>query len=352
MVNQWGRDGQVSGGGAGAGAIITVAVISLLIGSAAGYGGARYLGLASGGRQPVSTGGDKVEVPVDPYGKTSAAFCTDIQRQLTNVSVEARRNAAENVELKSKLGSKQVAYECPSPPDNSEFIYQLRSRISQLETDLPGYEQALMKARAELGRVETERDSLKRTLDELRANASGSTSKALVEIEALRGLLKRSEFEVNRRENMLRDTELLLDEANQSRDQAKQALEVATQQKAEQVSAKEAIIARLNSEKEALTKALDDANRKLADAASSTPEEPKAPDNPKSDAKVETRDATLVENALSRAPGLKVLNASQRDTVREKLLGGACVTDALEQVFTRVPVLTLRSLIRDLDSPC
>lgn len=402
MVNQWGREGQVSPNGAGTSVLITVGVVCLLLGSAAGYGGARYFAmvpnsgavsqsdnaqgqLASSENQPGKAAdalpgiGKTQEAPAVSENKGGQTYCEDIQRQLTTIGTEARKYAVENVELKSKLGSKTVQYECPSQQPLIDFVSQLRARVSQLETDLPGYEQATKQARAELQTALSERDSLKQTLDALRSNIAGRQADSDGELGTLRDRLKRSESEVSRLEAQLSETQRLLQDVTSSRDKVKQALDEATRQASEQLSARDATIAQLKSEadairqqldkatrdgtlldarfkseKEALTKALEDANRKLAaaQATPSQPMEPKAAEPAKSGSNIEPRDRILVENALARAPGLKVLSGSQRETVRDALLNGACVTDTLEQVFTRVPVLTLRSLIRDLDSPC
>jgi hypothetical protein len=59
-----------------------------------------------------------------------------------------------------------------------------------------------------------------------------------------------------------------------------------------------------------------------------------------------------VASALRTAPGLETLGEAQLQQLSERLISGECVTSALENLFDRVPILTLRNLIRDLNSPC
>lgn len=64
------------------------------------------------------------------------------------------------------------------------------------------------------------------------------------------------------------------------------------------------------------------------------------------------RKPDAVAQALRTAPGLETLSASDRQRLAETLVAGECVTTALKSVFERVPIVTLRNLIRDLNSDC
>ena len=57
-------------------------------------------------------------------------------------------------------------------------------------------------------------------------------------------------------------------------------------------------------------------------------------------------------DAMNDTPGLDRLTSGQHDQLERVLVSGECVTNALGGVFKRVPVLTLRNLMRDLDSDC
>jgi predicted RNase H-like nuclease (RuvC/YqgF family) len=64
------------------------------------------------------------------------------------------------------------------------------------------------------------------------------------------------------------------------------------------------------------------------------------------------RTEASVETALRLTPGLGNLDAEKTAGLKEKLVSGVCVTEALESVFERVPVIVMRNLMRDLKSDC
>lgn len=67
---------------------------------------------------------------------------------------------------------------------------------------------------------------------------------------------------------------------------------------------------------------------------------------------VTPRPADTVERVLGRTPGLAGLSDDKRDDLKRQLIAGACVATALESAFGRVPLVTLRNMIRDLQSDC
>lgn len=67
---------------------------------------------------------------------------------------------------------------------------------------------------------------------------------------------------------------------------------------------------------------------------------------------LDARDPDAVAAALRTAPGLETLSDTDRQKLIDTLVAGECVTTALKSVFERVPILTLRNLIRDLHSDC
>ena len=67
---------------------------------------------------------------------------------------------------------------------------------------------------------------------------------------------------------------------------------------------------------------------------------------------LDARKPDAVAAALRTAPGLETLSDADRQKLTDTLVAGECVTTALKSVFERVPILTLRNLIRDLNSDC
>jgi hypothetical protein len=67
---------------------------------------------------------------------------------------------------------------------------------------------------------------------------------------------------------------------------------------------------------------------------------------------VGSRQPETVEIALNSARGLETLNDEQRDALKQRLVQGECLADALGSVFVRVPILTMRDLVRQLNGTC
>jgi hypothetical protein len=66
----------------------------------------------------------------------------------------------------------------------------------------------------------------------------------------------------------------------------------------------------------------------------------------------QSRQLEMVEVALNTARGLDTLNNEQRDVLKQKLVQGECLADALGSVFLRVPILAMRDLVRQLEGAC
>jgi chromosome segregation ATPase len=164
VVNQWGRDGNFSSSGrsSGAGGIIVTAVIALLIGAGAGYGGARFL--AAGSQTEIAARDARI---------------AELQAKL------AKSDAL-------RLGEK-----------TSDTV--LRSRVSDLEEQVAAQkrtnaslkeyaDEQLAKGREE---AQAELDALKETLDQA-GDAAGQLAKA-------RKSLQVSELQIIELESTIRD---------------------------------------------------------------------------------------------------------------------------------------------------
>lgn len=64
------------------------------------------------------------------------------------------------------------------------------------------------------------------------------------------------------------------------------------------------------------------------------------------------RDRLVVDNIIDTTRGVGVLDQDKTQRLKEQLVSGACVTDALESVFDRVPLILMRNLMRDFKSDC
>jgi len=74
-----------------------------------------------------------------------------------------------------------------------------------------------------------------------------------------------------------------------------------------------------------------------------------APKLPKSR---EPREPKAVEIALASTPGLYPLEPLRRQRLKTKLINGDCLVPALSSVFSQIPVLVMRDMVRQLNDQC
>jgi predicted nucleic acid-binding Zn-ribbon protein len=110
---------------------------------------------------------------------------------------------------------------------------------------------------------------------------------------------------------------------------------------------------------ETLQKQLEDQSAAAAKVAGETPADAPAMDNPVSEAgqsgsgvKLVPRDRQMVDNIIGTTRGVSFLNDEKKQHLKDQLASGACVTDALESVFDKVPLVLMRNLMRDFKSDC
>lgn len=328
MANQWGRDGNSGGQGSSAAAIIITGILALAIGLSGGYAGARlFSAVPQAQPKPVSP-------PISSDGPLYKLY-QDALKQREDAMRDAAELRMELVQLKSRATSVEAE------------MRALRNKLSGAQAD-PAAEEVLHR------QIEAQAAELSQAKEDLAALKSTNARLAKQREQALReaGDLK------------LRLTDLT-GELNELTT-AKENLELHSRQTGTELDALRKSSAAALAEKDRLAGALAKAereierlNKTIAETATASPETPDASVDPVLPQETPSdldgagpREPDLVANALARAPGLKSLSFSERQRLAEMLEKGACVTDALEDIFVRVPVLTLRSLIRDLDSPC
>ena len=326
MSNNWGRGGGSSTAvrSGGAGGILFTAVVCLALGGAAGYGAFRLTG----------GGADSGEIAARDE------TISDLRREVEVRGKEAQESLRDLEDLRQEndrlaarvetLGSQSV----PDPVPAGENR-RLAQEATRLEKELKLAAQRIADAeafrrRAEEAVRERERQltlstdqiaRLEKTLDQLRGQQSSArdaeTERLQAETDALRSALDAANAEADR----LKNTDL-------------PALR-------QEIARKDAEIGELTARIAAL-------EMPSAGGDTATP----VRDNGKPDDGRSPRNAALVASALSGTPGLERLSGEQRNRLERTLVSGECVTNALGAVFTRVPILTLRNLMRDLDSDC
>jgi ABC-type transporter Mla subunit MlaD len=106
---------------------------------------------------------------------------------------------------------------------------------------------------------------------------------------------------------------------------------------------------------ETLQKQLDD----QTEAAARVVADPPVIDNPASEtgqsvptAGLVPRDRQMVDTIIGTTRGVGFLDDEKKQRLKDQLASGACITDALESVFDKVPLILMRNLMRDFKSDC
>ncbi|MGX5722520.1 hypothetical protein [Shinella zoogloeoides] len=338
MNNQWGRSGNgtTAGGGSGAGGILFASVVSLALGAAAGYGGLRMMS----GAVPAGE--------IEQRDQRIAELASELDARTAQVEDGSQRSQAladENRTLKQQMevlrngiGSSDDAVVAENARLTQEVIPGLKSDLQRASRRAADAE--ALKTKAENALQERERRlslgadqiaRLEKALDQTRGAQSAETKRLAAEAATLR----RQFEDAQRAEETMRAKDL-------------PALR-------KEIADRDREIADLKASNGTLTArigALEAAARSVQQKGPGNVGDGPARDNAKPADSRNPRDASLVADAMRDAPGLDRLTGTQRDQLERTLVSGECVTNSLGGVFKRVPVLTLRNLMRDLDSDC
>lgn len=365
LSNQWGRGGGSSGSRSGSGGLVLAVVVSLVIGAAAGYGVFRMLDvtetadLAAEHERTVA----QLRAELEHAASTSTDSTVEMTR-LTEANVSLRRQIealresidkseavlqAENARLKQEAipalqGQNLDLAERIADLEHRQngWVQQVEDgerRISALTADLNRAKQALKRQSEQAGdaavrRLEGEVASLRKDRE---AQKNG---KVAVERDLARA---QGDLAASRRE---RDA-LQQKSAGLERDVARLTRDLQTSRAdLDRQTARNRDLVR---DLRRLQGELRAAPAKRSDDSGLTP--PPGEDEPTLDVR-SPRNAALVQRALRATPGLTRLSPGEKAQLERQLTAGGCVTEALDGVFDRVPVLALRNLMRDLDSDC
>ena len=350
MATQWGRDSSFQSGGrrGSAGLIIVVSILSLALGFGGGYAAFRYMQPGQFTQQDNNASLDHANTEIADLNAALSVAMKDLEdaraaqaasvAEVEDLQAQAARQAADLDAMTEKLAA--LSSETSVPEDNTEALEALI-----LERDILAAENETLASN--LAALETERDALRQEAAEaeerLAAELARINDQVLPELTA-------------ERDDLQRRILVLLD--NQSA--LKAQINAAAQSKAadaERIAELEARLAENARELSDAQEALLAREVEQAEAeVNSSSIEPTARVEPSSETsampELEPRDPDAVAAALRSAPGIGLLSADDQRALTERLVSGECVTSALESVFDRVPILTLRNLIRDLSSDC
>lgn len=353
MVNQWGREGQVSAGGTRLGAVLIASALSLLIGGAGGYGAARYY-LAEPQLAQTEKPAATVEIATSEREKSLEALVQEAVEGREAASLEAERLRQSYAEAQGKVGTLEArvrtleaqakSASSPLSGDREDFADRLRERVYQLEEQASSDDRTIATLRLAEQKLQGQLDRIIAEHD--RRGLIIRDTEAL--LETSRSDLRASVAEVQKLRQQITDLKSITAKQSSAEDAAR-----ALKKRLSDAEARsKALVAERDAAQAEIAALKAEAARVAEPAAPAPKPSPDKPVPPTENADAMPRDQALVEQALARAPGLRRLTNDKRSQLETRLREGACVTTALEEALGRVPAIALRSLIRDLDSPC
>lgn len=342
LASQWGRDSSLQSGGTRGSSALTVIlmILCLGLGAAGGYAGFRlYTPDSSLELDTIRAENARLSAALSAtrqeLNDVSTAEVEDLQAVIA-------RQAADLDAMAEKLAA--LSSEAPAPEDQTDIVDALsRERDAlaaenrTLKADLAALQSDQETLRQDAGATEARLASeLARLRDEVLPDLTAERDRLLREATALSAdqatltqQLKAALQTIESEAELIETLETRLKQAEQSLETAQAALAASRTEQPETPAA---------------------AN--TAQAVDDGPAEPAAGTDTPATPALAPRDPDTVAAALRAAPGLGLLSAADRQKLTDSLVSGECVTTALESVFDRVPILTLRNLIRDLDSEC
>lgn len=343
MNNQWGRSGNgpAAGGGSGIVGILFASVVCLALGAAGGYGASRMMS----GPLPTSE--------IEQRDQRIAELAKELDARVAQVedtSQKAQALTGENSALKRQIEALR------SNAGASEATIAVAENARLMQEVVPGLRNELELASQRVADAE----ALKKRAEEAVRDRERQLSVTADQIARLEKALDQARSERNTAQSA--ETERLEAEVNTLRQQLKQSQSTAETIRAkdlpalrDEIARKDREISELNARNAALTArigVLEVAARSAQPTGQDSNGAKPALDNAKPAEGRNPRNAALVAEAMQGTPGLDRLSSGQRDQLERTLVSGECVTNALGNIFKRVPVLTLRNLMRDLDSDC
>lgn len=348
MSNQWGRNSQVTRSGSSSGLVLPAILCVVLI-AAGGYFWFT--------RQAMQTEIAELKVQAgsltDQLGKVTAE-----RDKVTGDLAEFRRNSGS---WAGELEQEYAELKLNEVPKLNRLLDKRDADISTLEK-LLSTEKATAKSAADdftatIAKINADLTAAKSGAAAAKKQAESLAADKLAlnkQITGLRSAVERAMADAVAARRALEKKQA---EAEKTPPTFKSALDLARDVQIERLQQS------LGEERKkvaALEKQLADQAAAAAVAKDSTgkpADTPLATDMPstvetKPDDALTPRDSLLVENVIGATRGLGLLDEEKTQRLKDKLIAGVCVTDALESVFDKVPLVLMRNLMRDFKSDC
>lgn len=346
MSNQWGRDHQVTRGGGSSGALLPILLCLALIGGGAYFWFARQA----------------LQAEIAVLTAQTASLSQDLSSAIAekdkanNDLAEFRKNSGN---WAGELEQEYAELKLNEVPKLNRLLDKRDADISTLEKLLSTEKAAAKSASdgftATLAKIQEQLDAAKSDTADARKQAQDLAADKVAlnkEVASLRSAVERAMADTVAARKALEQKQA---EAEKKPPTFKSALDLARDV---QIKTLEQSLGEERRKVAVLEKQLADQAAALARGSDTEPADTPA-DNGSTDTSETVsavdstpRDGALVETVLGATRGLGFLDDERTQRLKDRLIAGACVTDALESVFDKVPLVLMRNLMRDLKSDC
>ncbi|WP_426130309.1 hypothetical protein [Pararhizobium sp. PWRC1-1] len=344
MSNQWGRDQQVTRGRSSSGLLLPAVLCLALIGAGGYFWFARQAmqtdiaaltsETASLTAELAKVTGEKDKATSDlvKFKKNSGNWAEELEKDYAELKLNEvpkltrlldKRDA--DISALEKLLSTEKSAAKSAADDFTATIARLNDQLSMAKADSAD-------ARTQAQNLGTEKLTLNKQIASLKAALERATADTVAAQKAL---------------------EQKVTEAGKKPPTFKSALDLARDV---QITTLEQSLSEERGKVEALQKQLKDQAQAAARIAPETQSDTAVIDKPVSEtgpgAGLLPRDRLMVDKIIGKTRGVGFLDDEKKQRLKDQLASGACVTDALESVFDKVPLILMRNLMRDFKSDC
>lgn len=351
MNNQWGRNNQVTRSGGSSGLMLPAVLGVVLIAAGAYFWFSRQAmqseiaalqveaGSLTDELSKVTADRDKITNDLAEFRKNSGNWAGELEQEYADLKLNEvpklnrlldKRDA--DISTLEKLLSTEKAAAKSAADDFTATIAKINEELNAAKSDAADARKQAKNLAAD-----------KLALDKQIASLRSAVERAMADTVAARKALEQKQAEAEKAPptfksalDLARDVQI--ETLEQSLGEERKKVAALEKQLADQAAA--AALAKTSDVKPAVVD-----NTPSADGTPSAGEaEPGASLTP--------RDSLLVENVIGSTRGLGFLDEEKTQRLKDKLIAGACVTDALESVFDKVPLILMRNLMRDFKSDC